>query len=180
MNLYLIRHLPTNWNKKGWLQGLKDIDILPLDSLDEERVKINLELLKEVEFDEIYVSDLKRTQQTASAYGFNECVVNTLINELNFGKFEGKEKHLMLDEIGEAWFNNFTTVELGEKIIDFDKRIKEFLDEIKEKQNVLIFSHGAVIRALIAIFKEGGVDNMNKIVVENNSLSILNFLNINK
>jgi len=173
MNLFLIRHLPTPRNEQGLLQGTKNIEISPVSKLFQEGIKDNLVKLNTVDFDEVIVSEMIRTQQTAEQYGFNNYKIEPLINELDFGKYEGVKKALMLEEVGDNWYQNATKVTLGEPLLDFEKRIKVFLDSYKHCENVLLFSHGAVIRALIELSKEGNIDKMNLMHVENNSINCI-------
>ena len=171
MNLYLIRHLPTPWNQKGLLQGSKNISIIATNPEIEDQILKNKELLREIRFDEILVSELKRTHETAKLYGFDSCKVDALVNELDFGKYEGIEKTIMLKELGEAWFNDVRSIKLGETLLEFEARILLFLEKYKNKENVLLFAHGAVIRAILELSKEKNIDRMNMLHVENNSLT---------
>ena len=60
MKLYLIRHLPTSWNKSGLLQGKRDIAIDHIDISDESKILNNTETLKNKEFDLVLTSSLTR------------------------------------------------------------------------------------------------------------------------
>ena len=51
-------------------------------------------------FDLILASTLKRTQQTAQMYGMN-VVIEPLLDELDFGEFEGRPKEELIRELGE-------------------------------------------------------------------------------
>ena len=57
MVIYVIRHGETDWNTKHWLQGTTDI---PLNQNGIEVAEITSEALKEVPFDVIFSSPLKR------------------------------------------------------------------------------------------------------------------------
>lgn len=46
MLLSLVRHLPTEWNKKQLLQGKRDIPILPVTEETITSIQSNLERLK--------------------------------------------------------------------------------------------------------------------------------------
>ena len=82
MKLICIRHLPTQWNKLGLLQGRQDIDILPPDDDCQQTIHQNLAYLKEYgSFDLVCVSSLKRTQQTASMYNIINHNIDALIGE---------------------------------------------------------------------------------------------------
>lgn len=169
MQLYAIRHLPTSWNKEGKLQGSNDIDILPISDTDRDIVELNRTNIQDIKFDLVLVSSLKRTHQTAQAYGYTDYTFEPLIDELNFGKYEGVEKVKMLDDLQSSWYDNAKSITLGESLIDFESRLKAFIKKY-EGHTILLFAHGAVLRGLKAIFSVGDINEMNKEDVKNNSL----------
>lgn len=172
VSLYLIRHLPTAWNIENKLQGSKDIAISPPDNDTITVINANLKKISNIYFDEVLISELIRTKETATLYGYDRAKVEPLINELNFGVFEGQPKENLLEEIGQDWYENATTVVLGESLENFQSRINQFIEAYNEK-TVLVFAHGAVIRAILAIKKERSIDRMNKVHIENNTLTII-------
>ena len=70
MNLYLVRHGQTDWNIQGRIQGSTDIE---LNSTGLNQAQKTAELLKNIDFDVIYSSPLKRTVDTAK-------IINTYHN----------------------------------------------------------------------------------------------------
>lgn len=172
MSLFLIRHLPTEWNQKGLLQGKNDISILPVTEDLNSKIKENKKEMLKVNFDEILVSSLKRTRETAIIYGYKKFKIEPLIDELDFGIFEGKEKRIMLNKLGSDWNSDVLNISLGETMISFEKRVTSFLYNYKNK-NVLAFAHGAVIRSICALVKDKTIKNMNQFNIENNSLTVL-------
>ena len=62
MDIYLIRHGETDWNKTKRLQGVTDI---PLNAYGIELAEKTAEGLKDVPFDRIYTSPLIRAKETA-------------------------------------------------------------------------------------------------------------------
>ena len=57
----LIRHLPTEWNKQGLLQGKRNIDISYPNSKIQEEIQHNIKLLSKLSpFDLVLASTLKR------------------------------------------------------------------------------------------------------------------------
>lgn len=168
MQITLIRHLPTDWNKKSWLQGRKDITLSPLTDNDKKGILYNQELLKTlIPFDIILTSTLIRTQQTAKLYGYQP-VIEPLLDELDFGQYEGQSKEKLLEELGENWIENPLEIVLGESIKNVEKRIKYFLNRYKTYSNILIFGHGAWIRAMLSYYHYGHINHMNKMIVNNN------------
>jgi|APAga8741243855_1050100.scaffolds.fasta_scaffold28894_2 broad specificity phosphatase PhoE len=169
MQLTLIRHLPTDWNKKTWLQGRRDIAL----SLLTEDLFLGIEenkqrLAKLGPFDIVLASTLKRTHQTAQLHGY-KYQTESLLDELDFGPFEGRPREELLEKHGELWINNPKDLVLGESIKNLEERIVLFLEKYKKSSNILVFGHGSWIRAMISYSEYGDVNRMNKIIVENNA-----------
>ncbi|WP_071395144.1 histidine phosphatase family protein [Bacillus tuaregi] len=168
MQATFIRHLPTEWNKKAWLQGRRDIAISPLTGKQQEEIQKNQQLLSQLSpFDLVLVSTLKRTNQTARLYGFH-AKKEGLLDELDFGEFEGRPKAELMEAYGRLWTETPSKMTLGESVQNLEYRIIRFLDKYKEKENILIFGHGSWIRAIISYAQYGHINNMNKTQVRNN------------
>jgi broad specificity phosphatase PhoE len=169
MQITLIRHLPTEWNKKTWLQGRRDIELSQVKEELNLGIGENHQRLKKLApFDLVLASTLKRTHQTAQLYGY-EYHTEELLDELDFGPFEGRPKEELFEKYGELWINNPKDLVLGESIKDLEERLVLFLDKYKKFSNILAFGHGSWIRAMISYSEYGDVNNMNKIIVENNA-----------
>jgi len=177
MQLTLIRHLPTEWNKKSWLQGKRDIGISPLTEEYRQGIIQNQQVLKKLApFDLVLASTLKRTHQTAGLYGFQP-ETEGLLDELDFGPFEGVLKQELVEHYGDQWVMNPKTIILGEKIENLEKRIAMFLEKYKKYSNVLAFGHGSWIRALLSYAEFGHIDHMNQRNLGNNACVTLRFPN---
>jgi broad specificity phosphatase PhoE len=167
MYLTLIRHLPTEWNKKTWLQGRRDIDLAPVTVEYAKKINQNKERLKNERFDLVLASTLKRTHQTAHLYGYYP-ETEGLLDELDFGPFEGVPKSKLIHEYGDKWIESPKELVLGESLKNLEARIEQFLKKYKDYHNVLVFGHGSWIRGLVSYVNYGDINNMNKIIVENN------------
>jgi broad specificity phosphatase PhoE len=168
MHITLIRHLPTDWNRKKWLQGRKDIGISHLPKGFDQRIAFNQLLLNEMEpFDFVLASTLKRTQQTANLFGY-KFETESLLDELDFGPYEGLPKEKLIEEVGDKWFENPKELILGESITNLEERIRLFLDKYRKSANILVFGHGSWIRAMISYVQYGDINNMNKMTFGNN------------
>lgn len=175
MQITLIRHLPTEWNKQQRLQGQRDIEISPPSKACLKEIlenKKNLE--KQGPYDYILSSTLKRTKQTAALYGYKP-KPEPLLDEFDFGPFEGKEKELLLKVHGDKWMESPSELTFGEGMVHLHQRILIFLNKYKSAANLLLFSHGTWTRALISFHQNGHIDNMNKLVVQNNQCITLSF-----
>ena len=116
MNIFAIRHLPTAWNESNQIQGTKNINILPVSESLNKLVlqnKKRLELASNNKSKVVLCSGLNRTHQTAKVYKINSYEVEPLLNELNFGQFEGVQKEEFIKEVGEDWFENPHSLVLG-------------------------------------------------------------------
>ena len=175
MKIYLIRHLLTPYNKKGVLQGSKDISIQTADEKTLAEIEKQKALLSAVEFDHVFCSSLKRTKETAALYEFYSPEVDELINELDFGKYEGISKEIFYNDLGAQWKEDPRGFVLGESMLEFENRLLRFIDKYKSKKNLLAFAHGGVMRGLKAIHQDGNIKSMNTFKVDNNQLEILEF-----
>jgi broad specificity phosphatase PhoE len=168
MHITFIRHLPTEWNKKTWLQGRRDIGISLITEDLHNGIAYNQQLLKKMNpFDLVLASTLKRTQQTAHLYGY-QAQTEGLLDELDFGPFEGLPKKKLYEKYGDHWIENPREIILGESIKNLEERIVLFLDKYKDSSNILVFGHGSWIRAIVSYDQHGHIDNMNKIIIGNN------------
>ncbi|SEN25465.1 probable phosphoglycerate mutase [Mesobacillus persicus] len=178
MQITLIRHLPTEWNKKTWLQGRKDIHISPLTSALRQGISENQQHLSQNSpFDIVLASSLIRTHQTAMLYG-QRAETENLLDELDFGNFEGCPKQTLFDAHGDTWINNPKSLVLGESVANLEDRITQFLEKYKDYNRILVFGHGSWIRAISSYWKYGTINHMNQFTVENNECLSLEFITV--
>ena len=176
MKLALIRHLPTPANRDGLLQGRRDLEILPPSDEALETVARNREALTALggDFDQVLVSRLRRTAMTAEVYGYGgAATVEPLLDELDFGRFEGKPRKDMLEVVGDAWIEAPQDLVLGEPIRALGERARGMLRKYSHCERLLLFGHAAWSRALMAIVASGELSGMNKTRIDNNQLVIL-------
>ena len=129
--------------------------------------------MKAYEFDQVLISPLIRTKSTALLYNYSLPICEPLVAELNFGCYEGKAKELLID--GTPWLSDPYGVKLGESMVEFKNRIQLFIDKYSNYNEVLLFGHGAYMRALKSIEKTGEVTEMNTFHISNNSLMTYEF-----
>lgn len=162
MKLYLIRHGETDWNTVKRLQGATDI---PLNENGEALAKATCERMKEIPFDMIFTSPLKRAYRTAELVRGERNIpimLEARIREICFGDYEGlvsKSEGYSIPDPEFKFF--FTKTELyktppnGEPITSLLERTRDFLEELKSRadlqdKTILISSHGAAVRALLS------------------------------
>ena len=174
MKLILVRHLPTDWNAKGLLQGRQDRSILEPTGKLLETIKENQKRLDQHEFDRVLASRLSRTQETARLYGFERVTEEPLLDELDFGEFEGRPKRALQAWRGGLWQSNPASLTLGEPVSHLEKRIRAFIKKNASTASVLVFGHGAWSRALLSLYTHDSLDLMNQLTLDHNQLVEIN------
>lgn len=110
MEIYILRHGQTVWNKSRLLQGSRDIELC-----EEGRAvaRERCDQLKEVDFDVIYSSPLKRAYETACIIRGDRdipIIKDDRLREINFGENEGKSV-IELERISQIHLlNSLTTL----------------------------------------------------------------------
>ena len=156
MDLYLLRHGETDYNRRKALQGQLD---QPLNETGRQQARAAARELAGVNFDRVYVSPLGRTRETAAlATGLppERLTLEPAIIEISFGPWEGRTT----DELGKDFAAFFTDPpayqppEGGESFAHLLARVSGFLERVSREhagdQTVLAVSHGAAIHAMIA------------------------------
>ncbi|WP_026477897.1 histidine phosphatase family protein [Alkaliphilus transvaalensis] len=182
--LYIVRHGETKWNIEGRTQGLQD-SALTEKGLRQAELLANR--LKTEEIDIIFSSSLDRAKTTAGIiadYLHIPCHYKEELKELGFGKWEG----LTLDEIKEHypkelndWHYNphLCKIPEGEDILLVQKRMIQLFNELQHRpeENVLLVSHGAVIKLFLLAFLEMPLNHYYRITQTNCAINIIEFKN---
>ncbi|NLY44931.1 MAG: histidine phosphatase family protein [Tissierella sp.] len=173
MDIIMIRHGESEDNVSGVFGTYES----PLSKKGIEQIKITKENLREFEFSKVYYSPYARTVETLKHLELQGTPDNR-IGEYNFGIFSGKTNAIIEEEFPveyAEWIhdpNNYIIRE-GESLRIVYNRVKEFLDEMVQKdQDVVLVSHAGVIRlALCWIFDD--IDYFFRFKVDNGSISII-------
>ncbi|WP_084787492.1 histidine phosphatase family protein [Anaerobacillus alkalidiazotrophicus] len=161
LDLLLIRHGVTDWNKQKRYLGHTDIGLLQseLETLDGLKKQIYGQ-----PFSYVFSSDLRRCQETLDYLNVKmSVIVDERLREINFGDWEGKTyDELKCDANYQEWLNDWeqSSPPNGEAWSEFTSRIDLFLDELikrvqKEQKNkfpIVMVTHGGVIRYLLLKF----------------------------
>ena len=155
MRLFLVRHGETDHNKNRVIMGHLPT---PLNETGKNQAKVLADELKDKGIQVIYSSDLVRAAETAEIISSKlDLPVNYTdkLREHTLGDLDGIGISEMLDEMDSLKeFDDLMTKHNGELTKDFINRVwNEFRDiarENKEKDFVLIVSHGGCIRSIIA------------------------------
>lgn len=162
--MYLVRHGETEWNVKGIFQGHSDS---PLTDNGVSQAKAVAEQLFDVEFTQVFTSDLGRSKRTAEIIAAERdlAVVTTkALREVHLGRFEGQPVKRFLKELREkiekraalsSW-DEWKQFELDPEIESVEQimsRVLRFLREVAvgyPGENVLLTTHGGVLRHLLS------------------------------
>lgn len=170
MEIYLIRHGETEWNRLGRLQGHSDI---PLNDAGLAQARKAARYLKDTPFDEMLASPLARAKKTAEIiHEGRTCPLytNPLLSEISFGDAEGFQMgnrstdidRKMDDQIRQFFENPDTNPAIPNsepirKVLDRAEHfMKEILLPMEERMNrVLIATHGGFSRAMLLSIRGG-------------------------
>lgn len=168
MKIYLIRHGETNLNKKRVLQGRTDSE---LNEYGIELAEKTAEGLKNVAFDVVFTSPLKRAKKTAQIVARVEetgipVIEEPRIQEICFGEYEGlsylKENYTIPDKEFMNFFmapERFSPPKTGESLTEVIERTGDFVKELLEnpayeEKTVLLSTHGCALKAILANIRQ--------------------------
>lgn len=184
LRLYFMRHGETVWNTERRYQGMTDIE-LSQEGL--RQAECAAKRFKNIKIDKIYASPLKRAMKTAEKIAAEkglEIISEDDFREIHFGEWEGKTVPELTEKYGESYTNfirephkyGFPGEGSVENVIN---RIKPGIDRLiaEEKGNVLIVSHGGIIRLMIMYIM--GLDSswFTKMWINNTGVSIVEIKN---
>lgn len=150
LDLWLIRHGETDWNRERRIQGQTDV---PLNRLGVEQAKRLAERLTSQRFDAVYASDSKRAHHTAKiAFDERSICLDKRLREIHFGRLEGKTHAEFIDAERRAYeahradpYN--VALPGGESWTDLQTRVRSWLSALPSEGRIVAFSHGGTIRA---------------------------------
>lgn len=158
--LYIVRHGQTNLNKQGIVQGRgMDTD---LNEEGRKQAGLFFNAYKDVAFNKIYISELKRTRQSIQQFIDKGIPYEKLsgLDELAWGIYEGKARTPDTDagfiKLVRDWVdgNLDSKIEGGESPNEVLARQKIALETIMshpDEKNVLICMHGRAMRLLMCL-----------------------------
>ena len=182
MKLYIIRHAETEYNRKGIIQGSEvDSDI---NDVGESQSNSFYEYYNDINFDKIYVSDLKRTFQTIRRFTENGSSYEKLkeFNEISWGINQGKSDDLEdYAKLIDTWLagNLDNKFEEGESPNEMSVRLVKGFNKVLDDDHdtVLLCIHGRALRILLSKIIDNDLTKMDKYVHSNTGLYILEYKN---
>jgi broad specificity phosphatase PhoE len=179
MQLILVRHGETIWNKEGRVQGTSDIALSEVGLDQARRLALSL---KGHPIRAIYASPLKRAYQTAESINhYHGIAIRTDpgLMEMDQGDFEGMTfKELMEKdrEFLKKWRSDPASVTMpnGESFIDVQNRAWKVMEAIlAEGQNTLVVSHNFTIASIVCKVRNISLDQFRTACVETASKTII-------
>ena len=182
MKLYIIRHAETEYNRKGIIQGSEvDSDI---NDVGESQANSFYEYYKNINFDKIYVSDLKRTFQTIRRFTEKGSSYEKLkeFNEISWGVNQGKSDDLEdYARLIDTWLagNLDNKFKEGESPNEMSARLVKGFNKVLDDDHdtVLLCIHGRALRILLSKIIDNDLTKMDKYVHSNTGLYILEYKN---
>ena len=154
MKIYVLRHGQTDWNAKHLFQGRADECGLNKDGITQAS-KARDEI-RDLVFDAIISSPLKRAQQTAKivSEGRKEkYILDQRLAERSYGDFEGKD-YSVCPSYDVLWdYKIKDTSRLGnvEPVEEVFNRVGELIEDLKRQfpdGTVLLVCHGGIFKAV--------------------------------
>ena len=187
MKIYLIRHGETTANVEKKFAGVWNVD---LTDKGIAQAVLTSEKLKDIQFDEVYCSSLKRAMDTADIIVKHQAkkpVVMDALMEMNFGIWEGKsfgEIKASAPDLLDQWFKDFEhfVVPEGESVKEMFERVTKAYKGIIEPYSpdddvkICIVAHGGVIQALLSYFCFGDNSGYWKFRVENCGINRIEYV----
>ncbi|MEH7382839.1 histidine phosphatase family protein [Bacillus sp. JJ1533] len=163
MKLYFVRHGETEWNVENRLQGHLDSK---LTTNGVNRTLLLAEKLANTRFESVISSPSPRAVHTAKILIGNrplDIKLDERLREINLGNWQGRTLKEIKETDPQRYDCYFHHPELykpdkmgGESFFDVKKRLEEFLVNVEETyqtSNLLIVTHGVVIKVLQLICK---------------------------
>ena len=176
MEVYIVRHGKTDWNKEYRFQGAQDI---PLNEEGREAARKLGEHLKDTHFDAVFSSPLSRAYETAEILlrannGVPEALEGPqktdLLKEVSFGEMEGIpfDQWMDTDEPRKYFFKEpgrYVPPKGGETFESGIERTGKFLHTVLEpiyeknpESRILVVAHGAILAALMCNLENRSVE----------------------
>lgn len=184
--IYLIRHGQTKYNAIGIVQG-SGIDS-DLNELGNAQANSFYSHYKDIPFDKVYTSKLKRSKQSVQKFIDLKIPHEEFegLNEICWGNREGqkitpeedKYYHFVLRQWGKG--HTDLAIEGGESPEEVQERQKEVLDLILSRENedtILICMHGRAIRILMSLLLKSPLKDMDEYSHQNLCLYLLEYDN---
>jgi broad specificity phosphatase PhoE len=171
--VYLARHGETEWSISGQHTGRTDI---PLTARGERHALSLGERLKGIRFAKVITSPLVRASRTCELAGFGaQAEVDPALQEWDYGQYEGR-RTVDIRQERPGWYLFRDGCPGGESVEAIGARADGVVTRLRAIDgNVLIFSHGHVLRVLTARWLGLPAGGARLFVLSTAALSILGY-----
>ncbi|TFG77119.1 MAG: histidine phosphatase family protein [Thermodesulfobacteriales bacterium] len=181
MNLILIRHGETDWNRIGRCQGVADI---VLNENGKKQARELAHSLRDHNIKAIYSSDLKRAHETAQHIAEHHNITVQLepgLQEMNQGDLEGLSFPDIRDKYAEVlkqWRESPETLRLpsGESLVEVQNRAWKVFEKVHQNhigETVVVVSHNLTIITLLCKITGVGLKGFRDFHIEATSKNII-------
>ncbi|MFA9409085.1 MAG: histidine phosphatase family protein [Candidatus Dadabacteria bacterium] len=181
MNLILIRHGETDWNRIGRCQGVADI---VLNENGKKQARELAHSLRDHNIKAIYSSDLKRARETAQHIAEHHNITVQLepgLQEMNQGDLEGLSFPDIRDKYAEVlkqWRESPETLRLpsGESLVEVQNRAWKVFEKVNQNhigETVVVVSHNLTIITLLCKITGVGLKGFRDFHIEATSKNII-------
>jgi len=183
VELILVRHGETIWNREGRVQGFSDIDLSDVGVQQARQLALSL---KDAPILAIYSSPLIRAQSTAriiNEYHHAPLYIEPGLMEMDQGDFEGLTfQELLACEKGflQKWMSDPASVQMpnGESFIELQGRAWKVIEGIvAQSGSALVVSHNFTIAAILCKIRNVSQSQFRKVCVDTASRTIIRFEN---
>ena len=182
--IYLVRHAEAMGNIERFFQGHTDCEVSPKGKLQLDQLK---ERFKDINFDVIFSSPLKRAVETAEAVNFyhnHEIQLDNGLKEINGGVFEGVDWTLLPEKYPveyDLWQHKPHEFKIkdGESMQEVYNRITLTVTKLAARnrgKTIVIVSHGCAIKNFLCYANEISLCEINTLEwAENTSVCKIEF-----
>lgn len=183
MQLILIRHGETLWNKEKRVQGTSDIELSEAGILQARKLALSL---KDSAIGAIHASPLKRAQQTAeiiNAFHGRKIEIHPELIEMDMGDFEGlsfREIMARESEFLTRWIADPASVRMpcGETLLELQDRACTAIQRIVDREdNALVVSHNFTIAVILCHLRNISLSEFRSTCVDNASKTLIRITN---
>lgn len=181
MEVYMIRHGESEANFNGTHSGWSPVNLSEKGRLQAEMARKHIE---GIHFDKLYVSDVRRTQQTADIiFPGEDRTFITIAREINNTSLKGHGRDYWYERLGDTYLEcrkNFDYAPLGmdcESLSHMGKRAEEFLammQKMPEDSRIAVVSHAGFILAVAGAVLGLG-PHTRSLICSNASVNIFQF-----
>ena len=183
MNLYLVRHGETEWNRDGRAQGRADV---PLNEAGVAQSEALADMFGEMSVAAVMSSSLRRAVNTAEAIAAPHGLAvtpNDGLLELNFGALDGaplRDMREMFPDFFEHWTRDPATAQFpdgGETLQQLQERTWAVVESVarahEAQDNVIIVSHAFALYSIMCRALGMPLSNYGRLRITPGSYSLL-------